>query len=86
MNPIETLMSHLHDKKEDIKEGTYISICRLMMAIKDDQTELKNQISRYRKKLFQKTMTASCLLDHITEMEYDSDDDVEIYLQWGAMP
>lgn len=87
MNPIERLMSHLHDKKEDIKEGTYISVCKLMMAIKDEQTELKKDISRYKKRVFQKQMTAKCLLDHITEIEYDSDEeDVEIYLQWGAMP
>tara|TARA_R110002110_G_scaffold78644_4_gene206081 strand:+ start:1056 stop:1316 length:261 start_codon:yes stop_codon:yes gene_type:complete len=86
MNSIEKLMSHLHDRKEDIKDGTYISVCRLMMDIKTDIDNLKKTIRRNKKNIFQKTMMASCLLDHITECEYDSDDDVEIYLQWGVMP
>jgi len=87
MNSIEKLMSYLDDKKIEFKEGTYITICNYMMDIKNEQTELKKQITRYKRKIFQKTMISTCLLDHITETEYHSDeDDVEIYLQWGAMP
>lgn len=86
MNSIDKLMNHLHDKKDDIKEGTYISICRMMMEIKKDEDIYKKQLRRNKKNIFQKTMIASCLLEHITDTEYDSDDDVEIYLEWGVMP
>jgi len=87
MNSIEKLMSYLDDKKTDIKEGTYIGICRIIMDIKRDDEEKNKKLRRNNKTIFQKKMMASCLLDHITETEYDSDEeDVEIYLHWGAMP
>lgn len=86
MNSIEKLMSYLDDKKADIKEGTYVGICRIIMDIKRDDEQKNKQIRRDKKNIFQKTMMATCLLEHITDCEYDSDDDIEIYLQWGAMP
>ena len=84
MNSIEKLMSCLDDCKHDFKEGNYLKLCELMLELKSEIDGKNRNIRRYKKQLFQKDMVASCLIDHVTDMEYDSgnDSDLELYLRF----
>lgn len=81
-------MSLMDDIKSDIKEGSYIEICKQLMEIKQQFDQYDKQMRRYKRTLFQKGIMTDALMEHITDNEYDSDteQDIEIYLNFGAMP
>jgi|14_taG_2_1085336.scaffolds.fasta_scaffold11961_2 hypothetical protein len=88
MTHLDNLMSLLDDSKSNIKEGCYIKICKELMEIKEQFEQYDKQIRRYKRTLFQKGIMTDALMEHITDNEYDSDteQDIEIYLNFGAMP
>lgn len=88
MTHLDNLMSLLDDNKSTIKEGSYLKICNELMEIKQQFDQYDKQIRRYKRTLFQKGVMTDALMEHITDNEYDSDteQDIEIYLNFGAMP
>lgn len=88
MRHLDNLMSLMDDIKSDIKEGSYIEICKQLMEIKQQFDQYDKQMRRYKRTLFQKGIMTDALMEHITDNEYDSDteQDIEIYLNFGAMP
>mgnify|MGYP006150911561 CR=1 FL=1 len=85
MSSIEKLMSCLDDYKEDLKDDVYLKLCEHILAVKKDNDITDMDTRRYKRKLFQKEMMSTCLMDHITDNEYDSDDgDMELYLRFQS--
>jgi len=80
--PVMELMTFVDMKKEKLPDGMYVEICKYLLQIKNHHTLLSKDVRRLKKKLFQRKLVADCVVDYVTDREYDSNDET-IFIQFS---
>ncbi len=80
--PVHEFMSYLDSIKEKLDNGMYVKMCNTLLGIKKHHELLSNDIRRLKKKCYQKQLISDCVVDYITEREYDENDE-SIFLRFS---
>lgn len=80
--PVSQLMTYIDTNKEKLADGIYVDLCNTILKIKKHHEHMSADISRLKKKQYQRQLILDCVVDYITEREYDSDDET-IFLRFS---
>jgi len=83
--PVIDIMGCVDAHKEKLGDGVYMQLCNIILRIKKHHELLTKDVRRLKKKMFQSKLISDCVIDYITDREYDSDDE-DIFLHFAHQP